>query len=206
MNYLDLDFIEIGTSNFDTFIENADEYTKGISIEPVKYYLDQLPNKKNVIKLNCAVLDNDFDQLTLFFVPEDIIIKNNLPGWLKGCNSVNHYHVQHTKLNIEHLVVKEKVNCLTMKRLFENYNIRQVKCLKIDTEGHDCKILMSFLPYLKTKSSEFFPKKIIFETNNLTPKIEIQETIRSFESVGYHLISKSKENTILIYGKINEIL
>jgi hypothetical protein len=31
------DFIEIGTSNFDTLIEAADDTTVGLSIEPVGY-------------------------------------------------------------------------------------------------------------------------------------------------------------------------
>jgi hypothetical protein len=32
------DFIEIGTSDFDTEIENCDDNKKGLSIEPVKIY------------------------------------------------------------------------------------------------------------------------------------------------------------------------
>ena len=42
------DFIEIGTSNFDTLIEAADDTTVGISIEPIGYYLDQLPDRARV--------------------------------------------------------------------------------------------------------------------------------------------------------------
>ena len=36
------DFIEIGTSDFDTLIETSNNDTVGISIEPIKYYLDNL--------------------------------------------------------------------------------------------------------------------------------------------------------------------
>jgi hypothetical protein len=56
-NYLSLenndghyDFIEIGTSDFDTLIETSDDKTVGLSIEPIKYYLDRLPERKNVKK------------------------------------------------------------------------------------------------------------------------------------------------------------
>jgi hypothetical protein len=45
------DFIEIGTSDFDTEIEKKDNKI-GISIEPIKYYLDRVTNKPNCIKLN----------------------------------------------------------------------------------------------------------------------------------------------------------
>jgi hypothetical protein len=38
------DYIEIGTSDFDTEIQKNDNRT-GLSIEAVKYYLEQLPEK-----------------------------------------------------------------------------------------------------------------------------------------------------------------
>ena len=40
-----LDFLEIGTADFDTEIEKADNNTRGFSIEPLKIYLDKLPEK-----------------------------------------------------------------------------------------------------------------------------------------------------------------
>ena len=44
-----LDFIEIGTSDFDTEIEKNDNKI-GISIEAVKYYTENLPNKNGCVK------------------------------------------------------------------------------------------------------------------------------------------------------------
>ena len=43
-------FVEIGTSDFDTLIEGADDEQVGLSIEPIAYYLNKLPDKKNVKK------------------------------------------------------------------------------------------------------------------------------------------------------------
>lgn len=43
---MDLDFIEIGTSNFDTLIQTCSDDAFGISIEPLNFYLNDLPNKK----------------------------------------------------------------------------------------------------------------------------------------------------------------
>ena len=34
------DFLEIGTSDFDTEIEKSDNTRVGMSIEPIKYYLE----------------------------------------------------------------------------------------------------------------------------------------------------------------------
>jgi len=63
------DFIEIGTSNFDTLIENSNETTVGISIEPLKVYLDQLPNLTNVIKINCAIsLTGSTDPIDFYYI------------------------------------------------------------------------------------------------------------------------------------------
>ena len=38
-----LDYIEIGTSDFETLVETLDG--NGISIEPLSFYLNKLPNK-----------------------------------------------------------------------------------------------------------------------------------------------------------------
>jgi len=48
------DFVEIGTSDFDTLIETATDATRGLSIEPVRYYLDRLPERAGVKKLLCT--------------------------------------------------------------------------------------------------------------------------------------------------------
>ena len=47
-------YIEIGTSDFDTEIQK-DNNNHGISIEPIKYYYDKLPIKENSTKLNIAI-------------------------------------------------------------------------------------------------------------------------------------------------------
>ena len=85
------DFIEIGTSCFDTLIEKSSDVKVGISIEPIKYYYDKLPNKKNVIKLNKGISDqNGF--FKFFYVPTEILNYYSLPQWLSGCNSINKPH------------------------------------------------------------------------------------------------------------------
>ena len=49
---IDLDFIEIGSCDHDTLLDGASEDVKGILIEPIKIYLDRLPNYPNVIKFD----------------------------------------------------------------------------------------------------------------------------------------------------------
>lgn len=187
------DFIEIGTANFDTLIENATDETIGISIEPISYYLNQLPNKKNVKKLNLAIsTDNEEKEAKIYYVPEQFIYQFRLPSWLSGCNSVNDYHPQHRKLQVEHLVVKEKIKCVPLQKIFEDFDVTELDLLKIDTEGSDCDILLSF------SNKNILPKKIIFEANILTSPIKIELVLEKFKNLGYKLISDIGDATVLV--------
>ena len=199
MNYSDLDFIEIGTSNFNTLIQEATEHTKGISIEPIKYYLDQLPEKKHVKKINCAVsFDNTEKDVQIFYVPENLIKPNNLPKWTIGCNSINDYHPLHKRLGIEHLVTIETITQYPIEKILKENNVRKITHLKIDTEGGDSDILLHLYDYLKTKDKIFYPEKITFETNYLTAEDKKELVIQKYQSIGYIKQKKSgKDNTIL---------
>jgi hypothetical protein len=93
----DYDFIEIGTAFFDTLIEKANDEQYGLSIEPITEYLDRLPDKKNVTKINGAVVaDEDINGLDVYYIQEEIIDRFNLGIWMKGCNSVGKPHDFHT--------------------------------------------------------------------------------------------------------------
>jgi len=49
------DFIELGTNDFDTLAQLALPCTRGISIDAMQFYLDRLPDKPLVRKLNYAI-------------------------------------------------------------------------------------------------------------------------------------------------------
>ncbi len=195
---MDFDFLEIGTSNFDTLIENASDNKLGISVEPIKYYLDMLPNLKNVIKVNAAITANRTDDnVLIYYIPEDIIEKNNFNYWLKGCNSINDYHCLHVKFNLQEYVRKDIVPLLNIDELLINYNVRNIKFLKIDTEGHDCIILNGLFDYLENKQKIYFPNKIMFESNDHFNTNDIDNIINRALNIGYKLQSRG-EDTILI--------
>ena len=195
-----LDFLEIGTSDFDTLIESANDDTIGISIEPLKYYLDKLPNKKNVIKLNCAVsFDDKEHEEYIYYIPEDIIRKHRLPYLWRGCNSIGDYHYWHKKKNATQYCIKEKIRMIPLSKIIEQYNITSIDLLKIDTEGMDCKILQSFhKSVLLNKSQSLWPKKIHFESNYLTPDETIVSTIKLFERSGYKSDRRKKDTTLML--------
>ena len=154
-----VDFIEIGTSDFNTLIQKADDNTVGFSIEPLDFYLDRLPNKKNVQKINCAISASDEDTyVDIYYVPIEVIEKNRLPYWLKGCSSVNSMHPDPAAQKFKHLYVKKQVKSVSLLNFIKEHDITQIKILKIDVEGLDCKILNYYFDALDIK-----PEEIIFE-------------------------------------------
>ena len=197
MKVIDYDFIEIGTSNFDTLIQYADNNIKGISVDAVKYYIDNLPDKSNCKKINIGI-SNINSSLDVYYIPEKIIEENNLPNWFKGCNCINNYHPLHIKHNVSHLCLIEKVKVITTYELFYQNNVRNVKYLKIDTEGHDVIILKTLFFYIKYLPISFYPKEILFETNENTSSKEVDEIIQLYISIGYKLKSRGYDSVLIL--------
>ena len=197
MNY---DFIEIVTSDFDTLIQTATNDTVGLSIDPIQFYLNRLPEKQLVKKVNCAVsFDGKRGKDKVYYIPLHIIYEKQLPLWIRGCNSVGDYHYQHKQHNLQELVQTIDIDCIPLSEIFEEYDVDKLTVLKIDTEGGDCKILKSFLPFLKERDKDKWPIWIEFETNILTPKEIIDETIEMYIDLGYKVARRGvgEENSIL---------
>lgn len=194
---VDLDFIEIGTSNFDTLVQKSTDNEFGISVEPIKYYLDQLPIKPNVKKLNCGI-SNVNSNMDVYYISEDNIIKHKLNDWFKGCNSIGKLHPLHIKHKLSHLVTKENVPIITASELFYMNNVKKVKYLKIDTEGMDCTILNSLYDYIKYLPNDFKPDNILFETNEHSNKTDVDDIIGKFTSIGYKLKKRGYDTLIAL--------
>ena len=201
LNYLDdLDFIEIGTSYFDTLIETSKNNEKGISIDAVKYYLDVLPEKINVKKINIGISDKK-GFAEIYYIPAKIIELLKLPEWYYGCNSLNCYHPYHINNNLEKYVTIEKINIIPTYELFYINKIKKVKVLKIDTEGHDVNILQSLYDYIKYLPKSFYPDKIIFEVEGDANKKNLEKTdniIKLYQEIGYKLIKKEWDATMIL--------
>lgn len=204
------DFVEIGTCYFHTLIEKANDETLGLSIEPIKMYLDKLPDKPNVKKINAAlVTDEDYGNgsIDFYYVHEDIINKHNLGSWLAGCNTVGRPHDFHTsyysnppewhladdrsKLKTVNLlemglVNVDSVKCLTFKNLVDEYEIDYIKYLKVDAEGYDCKLVNAALDYFQNYDK--CPEQIYFESNSHSDKSELTALIKRLLLLGYELV------------------
>jgi len=145
---IDYDFIEIGTSDFQTLIEEASDEAIGLSVEPISYYLNKLPNPKNVTKVNAALSDKD-GELNIYYIDEKYIEPYGLPWWVRGSNSINKPHpftVQEIGQELyDKLVTIEAVPVIGWNTLIRDYKIKSIKYLKVDTEGHDHVILNAYL-------------------------------------------------------------
>lgn len=143
------DFVDIGTSDFDTSLDLMKKDQKVLLVEPIKYYLDRLPSGKGIQKLNVAV-SNTMGDRPIFYVPDEVIKQYFLPDWIRGCNSINHEHLTVLKMFKQFkistdLIRKELVSIVTFDYLVEIYKITSIGLLKIDTEGHDHIILEGVL-------------------------------------------------------------
>jgi FkbM family methyltransferase len=182
------DFIEIGTSDFDTLIEVSNNLTKGISIEPIKYYLDKLPNKLNVKKVQAAMSDKE-GSIDIYYIEDKHIDVHGLPWWLRGSNSVNNPHPFAVKEIGEELynelVTVDNVPTITWPTLIETYNIKSIDYLKVDTEGYDHIILNEYLNECD-KNPELLANKIKFECHGeVSNREEIDKLLKRF--VGYEV-------------------
>lgn len=199
---VDIDFLEIGTSNFDTLLHKADPSEIGISVEPIKYYLDSMPDRSNVLKANVAITSNrESDTISIYYIKESELIKNNLPWWLKGCNKINDYHPLHIEGNFKNYVTIEEVSLINIDEFLQKYKIRGIKYLKIDTEGHDAIILNGLFDYLLSmpkKSKEYYPKEILFESNANIDKDVIDRLIERSIILGYKLISRNEDTHLIL--------
>lgn len=201
LDYLDdLDFIEIGTSHFETLIQTSKNFEKGISVDAVKYYVDALPDKHNVKKLNIGISDKN-GSANIYYIPANIIQLLKLPIWYYGCNSLNCYHPYHIHDKLEKYVSIEKINIIPTYELFYKNKVKKVKLLKIDTEGHDSIILESLYNYIKYLPKSFYPDKIIFEVEGDANKNNLDKTeniIKIYQNIGYKLVEKNWDAVMVL--------
>jgi len=138
-------FVDIGTSDFDTRVREINNEEKILLVEPLFYYLSNLPDGNGIFKANFAISDkNGFGKI--YYVKSEIIKEYGLPNWFRGCNSLNHKHPTVlkflNKLNKpETLISVEETRIISFRELIKIYGISSIESLKIDTEGHDSVIL-----------------------------------------------------------------
>lgn len=196
------DYIEIGTSDFRTLADNPE--LKGISVEPVKEYFDELPIHDGSAKLNLAI-SSEPGMSTMHYVQSHVVLADGLPLWLRGCHSLGkpHYHVKKWCKDMnypyEELVATQETMVWTLGELFSRFPCSHVDYLKIDTEGHDIVIMNHLADIWEDASTPTF-NKIEFESNNLMNDLELEAVKARFADLGYSaedVITRGNRDTIL---------
>jgi hypothetical protein len=216
---LHYDFIEVGTSDFDTLCEISSDEIYGISIEAVGEYVDVLPNKKNVKKVHAAMVPNELlkteNNVKIYYVKSEVIEKEKLRLFLKGCNKIGSPHDFHyfytddfqthlnnqTKANKkklipvygrnllkEGLVTCEDVKCISWKVLFDTYDVTSVDYVKIDAEGADSELIVDLMKECN-KRGGVYPKFIRFETGSSGNQTHNLEALELLKNNNYHVIN-----------------
>lgn len=186
-----LDFIEIGTSDFNTLIQAAGPDTQGLSIDPISLYLDRLPNRPGCKKINAAI-SNFEGTVEVYFIPPQVIAKHRLPNWLRGCNSIGAPHPtvskQLEKMDIdpELVLVRQPVPSHRLQTVLHQHDVQGVFMLKVDTEGHDAVILNDFFD---DATPQQWPHQIVFESNKLSDSETIHRLIAKLILMGYDIVS-----------------
>lgn len=135
------DYVDIGTSDFDIATGCISPEHSYLLVEPLKCYLDNIQDRKNVTKVNAAISEKA-GVLDIYYIEQSNIFKYNLPYWVRGCNKIGEKHPTVLDLlkgqNIaDDIFSIKEVQAITFYDLVEKYNIGKIKVLKIDTEGMD---------------------------------------------------------------------
>ncbi len=172
--------------------------TNSILIEPIKK--NYLELKKNYQKCDYVQLENSAisvnNEINYLYKVNEKFLKyydNHIPG----ITSFKKNHLINHGVSKSH-ISREKVNCLSIKKLFNKYKIKKIDLLFIDAEGYDGNILLDFF-----KMKKFFPI-IIFEyihiDNNVLKKVidKLKKNKYKFFMVNENVICLPKNKSIVI--------
>jgi len=187
------DFIEIGTCDFETLCQTCEDWQRGISIDVVKRYLDNLPDRENVQKINAAISDEEGESI-LYTISEETVEKYELPAWVRGCSKLdgpNEPVVKELRArNIEHLYEKVPVRKIKISDILEKNLVNEIGIFKTDLEGHDIKVINSLLDYGKV-----LPNRIMFEYNSGESDMQnLLSLIERLKSLGYEQVEYRGDN------------
>ena len=182
-------FIEIGTSDFDTYEHLAQQGWKGIFVEPVKPLLDNLERFEGCIYENNAITDVPVHTKVKYYDPEWA------EGWTRGVGSLD------MKMNTfnanpewkEHERV-QYLHTITLDDLIKKHNVKSIDKLKIDTEGTEYQILDTYSWVIK-------PKELKVEYEHWKNRdVDVGTYIKMLNLMGYECSMNESDLT----GVLNE--
>lgn len=163
-------FVEIGSCDFDTLSHLSHHGWRGVILEPIKKYFDNLEVEENVHYVNAAI-DWEDGTRTMWTADDEVV---NADRDFSGMSSF--FGDNFAFENGDYVLTNPiEVQTITFKTLFGMTGVTQVDYLKIDTEGYDFEVLKMF-PW-----DEIKPSFIKFESKH----IDVDEAVEFLEHHGY---------------------
>ncbi|MCX8008851.1 MAG: hypothetical protein N3A54_04075 [Patescibacteria group bacterium] len=192
------EYVDIGTSDFETSLDEAKATDKIILVEPLLHYLSKFPDRNNIYKCPFAITDIGESVRKLYYIPEFLIEQRGYPLWVKGCNKLDEPHPTLLKLGIpESDFAIANVPFISVGKFIEMYNIMEIGRLKIDTEGWEDKILLSFYNYQLFNMVKI--DEIIFEY--IWNKDALDEIVKKYKKYFQVKMEPMGDNIRLIIGE-----
>ncbi len=173
-------YIEIGSCYFNTLTHLSTSLGwNGTIVEPIKKFIDKLPQLDNVQYLNYAI-DTERGTRDMYLFADEIAEADQD---FHGMSSLYHNHGDKQ--------YRLQVNTITYKDLLYLTGYKELELLKIDTEGHDLVILKEAL-----RQGNPIPQRIIVEHKH----VDADEMLEVLHHFGYD-VTKDEEN---YYGRLGE--
>lgn len=199
-NNLPFHFVQVGANDgvsFDDLFEFVKvRQARGIVIEPIKKYFDELilnyENLPGIVAVNKAI-HNVQKSITVFKVKDEAIIY--YPDWVKGLASLSLDHLKNHNIKISH-IQNEIVEADTFTSVIEEfYKYNTIDYLQIDTEGFDLEILRMI------DFKVFNPKVIKYESVNLND-VDYLESVKLLNSKGYYVFKEMNDSIGVNLSKV----
>ena len=195
-----LDYVEVGTSNFDTLTGRASGGAqRGLAVEALPFYLAQLPERSGLLdKTSAAVVGSRsagsrYPSTSFFFVHPNDIAAHRLPHWIKGCNQLGSPHAEALKLlrrrGLGRLMTNWTVPTRTLPSLLRERRVASIGTLKLDIEGQEVGVLRDVLEGCDSacepaRRGPKCPLTVMFEVTHTTPA-QRRDLHAQFTSRGY---------------------
>lgn len=186
----DFFFIQIGANNGQRYdpiyhlLVREKEHIKGIAIEPVKEYFEELAVTYldfPQIKLIKTAIHNADSQAIIYKINPSL---KNIAEHLKGMSSFDKSNFTKDGISATDIVT-ETVPCISFMDLIESEKITKLHLLQIDAEGYDVEIVKS-IDFKKIK-----PIIINFEHRwqyNLISDSELFSMLKTLIDNGYQIV------------------
>lgn len=153
-----------------------------IGKQEIESYNLQNINNENFILIDKALYNKDNEKLK-FFSPLNK---------LHVSHSINNYQNNYSTDN-NHITV----NSITLKKILENFKIKNLEMIKLDIEGAEIEVLQDMI------KNEIFPKQILVEYDELK---NINETAKKRFFMAHNLLIKNSYNLIKTQSKYPDFL